>query len=326
VLVGPSGCGKTTVLRMIAGLEDASAGEIHIGDRRVDDLEPAERDIAMVFQSYALYPHMTVRENLSFGLRTRRTPAAEIERKLRWAAEVLQLGELLERRPAQLSGGQKQRVAFGRAVVREPKVFLFDEPLSNLDARLRADMRGEVALLHERLGTTMIYVTHDQVEAMTLGQRIAVLCAGALQQYAPPLEVYREPANLFVAGFIGTPAINTVAGEVRIDGGDCVFEAAGMRVSLPKPVAAGPATLGVRPEGLALGDPAASDASCRGIVRRIEPLGSELLVHVDGPGGAPWVARLAPDAGVQPGQTVSLFLDRSRLHLFGPDGHRLRPA
>jgi ABC-type sugar transport system ATPase subunit len=212
VLVGPSGCGKTTVLRLVAGLDEPTAGEILIGGRDVTGVEPAERDIAMVFQNYALYPHKTVRENLAFGLRMRRRPAVEIDRAVARAAEVLGLQALLDRRPAQLSGGQKQRVAVGRALVREPSVFLFDEPLSNLDAQLRADLRRELADLHARLRTTMIYVTHDQVEAMTLGARIAVLEGGRLQQYAAALDIYQRPANLFVARFVGTPAINTVAG------------------------------------------------------------------------------------------------------------------
>ena len=225
VLVGPSGCGKTTVLRMIAGLEDPTAGELRIGDRDVTALEPAERDVAMVFQNYALYPHMSVRENLAFGLRMRGHGRDDIASRVARAASVLGLDSMLDRKPAQLSGGQKQRVAFGRAMVRDPQVFLFDEPLSNLDARLRADMRREIADLHARLGVTMVYVTHDQVEAMTLGERIAVMRDGRLQQYAPPLEIYRRPANLYVATFIGTPAINLAAGRVDAGRGAATFNA-----------------------------------------------------------------------------------------------------
>jgi multiple sugar transport system ATP-binding protein len=215
VLVGPSGCGKSTILRMIAGLEDVTAGEISIGERQVTDLEPKARDIAMVFQSYALYPHMTVEQNLAFGLRLRRTPKAELTERVREAAKILGLEPLLQRRPAELSGGQRQRVAMGRAMVREPQAFLMDEPLSNLDAKLRVQMRGQLMLLHDRLQTTTVYVTHDQVEAMTLGERVAVLRDGILQQVDTPQELYRHPINLFVAAFIGSPPMNLVEAEVR---------------------------------------------------------------------------------------------------------------
>jgi len=324
VLLGPSGCGKTTVLRLIAGLEPPTAGEVWIGGRRVDDLEPSERDIAMVFQSYALYPQMTVRQNLAFGLRMRQRPRAEIDAQVAWAASVLGLSALLDRRPGQLSGGQKQRVAFGRAVVREPRVFLFDEPLSNLDARLRAEMRGEIAELHARLGTTMIYVTHDQVEAMTLGQRIAVMRDGALEQFEAPLQVYRSPASLFVAGFIGSPAINTVAGETAPGADGAVFRAAGLALALPPLGGYGPTTLGIRPEAVKLLSPEAADADLRTQVRRLEPLGNELLVYVAGPAGGDWVARVDPERRFQVGETAALRLDRARLHLFrGQDGRRI---
>src|SRR5512138_2596051 len=228
VLVGPSGCGKSTLLRMIAGLEDVSAGELLIGDRVVNDVPPKDRDVAMVFQSYALYPHMTIRENLEFGLKIRKTPKTEIDRLVADAAHVLGITPLLGRKPKQLSGGQRQRVAVGRAIVRKPSVFLFDEPLSNLDAKLRVQMRAEIKRIQQRLGTTAIYVTHDQVEAMTMGSRIAVLHAGKLQQVGAPLEVYERPANLFVAAFIGTPPMNFV--EARVAEGGGALDTAGGRI------------------------------------------------------------------------------------------------
>jgi ABC-type sugar transport system ATPase subunit len=321
VLVGPSGCGKTTALRLVAGLEDPSGGTVHIGERDVTGLEPADRDIAMVFQNYALYPHMTVRDNLAFGLRMRGTAAEELARRVAWAAQVLGLEALLARRPGELSGGQKQRVAFGRAMVREPQVFLFDEPLSNLDARLRADMRREIADLHMRLGATMIYVTHDQVEAMTLGQRIAVMKDGRLQQFAPPLEIYRRPANLYVAGFIGTPAINT-APVTAHEGRTLV--AGRLRLALGDARAGAPATLAVRPEALALVAPAASDLATR--VQRVEQLGNEALVHVDGPADLPWVVRAPSTVAARPGETVGLHVDRAAVLLFDDHGTRLDVA
>jgi ABC-type sugar transport system ATPase subunit len=262
VLLGPSGCGKTTVLRMIAGLEEPTSGTIEIGDREVTDLEPSDRDVAMVFQNYALYPHMTVEQNLGFGLKMRRLQRCEIDSRVSQAAQVLGLDTLLPRRPGQLSGGQRQRVALGRALVREPRVFLFDEPLSNLDARLRLEMRAEIARLHQQLRTTMIYVTHDQVEAMTLGQRIAVMRDGLLQQYAPPLEVYRRPANLFVARFIGSPPINTVAGEVVDRSSHSWFVAPAIEVPLDGCAFSGSATLGVRPESMSLPALRKSYSSC----------------------------------------------------------------
>jgi ABC-type sugar transport system ATPase subunit len=320
VLVGPSGCAKTTVLRLIAGLDEPTRGQVRIGGREVTALEPAERDVAMVFQNYALYPNLSVRENLAFPLRMRRRPAAEIATRTARVAEALGLGALLERRPGQLSGGQRQRVAVGRAMVREPAVFLLDEPLSNLDARLRAELRDELAGLHARLGASMIYVTHDQVEAMTLGQRIAVLRDGRLQQLAPPLQAYREPANLFVAGFLGTPAINTLAGTLRAEANGSVFEAPGISLRTARRAHAGPATLGVRPEALVLVDATADDADCASGVTRLEPLGNELLVHLEVAGGAVWIARADPDASLIVGERVGIRLDRARLHLFGGAG------
>src|SRR5687767_8446085 len=275
VLVGPSGSGKSTVLRMIAGLETPSGGEIRIDGRRVNEVSPRDRDLAMVFQSYALYPHMTVRQNLGYGLKVRRTTKPEIKERVERVAQMLRLEELLDRRPAALSGGQRQRVAMGRAIVREPKAFLMDEPLSNLDAKLRVSMRAELASLHARLGATTVYVTHDQVEAMTLGQRVAVMRDGRIEQVDTPQALYREPANLFVAAFIGSPAMNLV--EARVEDGAAVF--GGLRVPLPPerlPEAGGPLVLGIRPESFE--DAAFADPSLPQIevdVAVLEDLGSD---------------------------------------------------
>jgi ABC-type sugar transport system ATPase subunit len=355
VLLGPSGCGKSTVLRMIAGVEEPTAGEVVIDGAVVNDREPAERDVAMVFQNYALYPHMRVRDNLGFPLKMRGVKGDARDERVEWAARMLELDGLLARRPGQLSGGQRQRVALGRALVREPSVFLFDEPLSNLDARLRLEMRDLIASLHRRLAATMVFVTHDQVEAMSLGQRIAVLKEGRLQQVGPPLEVYAEPANLFVARFIGSPPINTVDGVLGHDGGGTVFLADGLTVAGaaggaaakssgsamdmpggdPDRIAGGdpgrhapdrPVVLAVRPEALALVDSGAGEPHLRRTVRRLEPLGSELLVHMDGvpEGGEPWVARVPPDAPVRAGEEIGLRIDGDRAHLFdAADGSRL---
>ncbi len=323
VLLGPSGCGKTTVLRMIAGLEEPTKGDVKIGATTVNDIEPAQRNVAMVFQNYALYPHMTVLQNLGFGLKMRKVPRAELDTKVSNAAEVLGLTELLSRRPGQLSGGQRQRVALGRALVREPSVFLFDEPLSNLDARLRLEMRGEIAQLHRRLGTTMVYVTHDQVEAMTLGQRIAIMKEGLLQQYAPPLEVYQKPANLFVATFIGSPPINTISGSVTNADGHSAFAAHGLELALSSLSHSGPATLGVRAEALSL-VANVHDVDFIAEIVRLEPLGNEVLVYLGGPGEHSWVARVDPEYRCAAGDTVGVRLDRSRIHLFaGPDQERI---
>ncbi len=355
VLLGPSGCGKSTVLRMMAGVEEPTAGEVVIDGAVVNDREPAERDVAMVFQNYALYPHMRVRDNLAFPLKMRGVKGEARDRRVEWAARMLELDGLLDRRPGQLSGGQRQRVALGRALVREPSVFLFDEPLSNLDARLRLEMRDLIASLHRKLAATMVFVTHDQVEAMSLGQRIAVLREGRLQQVGPPLEVYAEPANLFVARFIGSPPINTVDGVLGHDGGGPVFLAeeltvAGARSSDSAMAVPGgetdrsaggdpaartaparrapdrPVILAVRPEALELVDPDGDDPHLRRIVRRLEPLGSELLVHFDGLGQAagPWVARAPPDSPVRAGEEIGLRIDGDRAHVFdAADGARL---
>jgi ABC-type sugar transport system ATPase subunit len=334
VLVGPSGCGKTTVLRMIAGLEDPTSGAVALDGHDVTGVEPADRDIAMVFQNYALYPHMTVAKNLAFGLRMRGMASAEITTRVDRAAAVLGIQDLLDRRPGQLSGGQRQRVALGRATVREPRVFLFDEPLSNLDAKLRAEMRQEIADLHRRLQATMIFVTHDQVEAMTLGQRIAVLHDGRLQQYATPLDVYREPANLFVAGFIGVPGINTVAGVMergdaaarQRGSGESVsmFRCAAFSAAAGVPVRTGPAVLAVRPEDVELVDSADSSVDLLVEIDRLEPLGNEILVHVRRDPDLRWVVRARADWPGCAGERVGLRLDRTRVHVFDPaTGERL---
>ncbi|MCY3698708.1 MAG: ABC transporter ATP-binding protein [Gemmatimonadetes bacterium] len=331
VLVGPSGCGKSTLLRLIAGLIEPTAGEVWIGGRRVDDVEPGARDVSMVFQSYALYPHMTVAGNLGFGLRVRGTPRDEIERRVADAAAALGLAELLSRKPGQLSGGQRQRVALGRAMVRDPGVFLFDEPLSNLDAELRLRTRDEIAALHRRLGTTMIFVTHDQVEALSLGERVAVMDRGRLQQVGTPDEVYRRPTNLFVAGFVGSPPINRI-----LLSRDEAGRLAGGPFALHAPPGLDRATLAVRPEDLAVVPGGGHDSSeandatevsdFRATALRVEALGSEQRVHLDGPGDAAWVARAGPALRIAPGDRVRVSVAWERSHLFGPDGRREEAA
>jgi multiple sugar transport system ATP-binding protein len=313
VLVGPSGCGKSTLLRTIAGLEETSAGDIYIGGRHVNGLEPRERDIAMVFQTYALYPHMTVRENMAFNLTLRRAPKAEIRQKVAEAAEILGLQELLDRKPRQLSGGQRQRVAMGRAIVRHPQVFLFDEPLSNLDAKLRVQMRAEIRGLHDRLRATSIYVTHDQVEAMTMADRIVVLDAGEVAQVGTPLELYDRPDNRFVAEFIGSPSINMFDAVVTNGGTPAAEIPGGGRLPLP-PKAPSPGTpihLGIRPEDLHL-DPS---GPLRGAVTLIEQLGPEALSFVNIGGKAVCFRQFErPDFSV--GDSVALGVANDRLHLF----------
>jgi len=321
VLVGPSGCGKSTTLRMIAGLEEITSGTVAIGGRCVNAVPPKDRDIAMVFQNYALYPHMTVFENMAFGLRLRKVPRREIEARVREASSVLGLDELLQRLPKQLSGGQRQRVAVGRAIVRQPKVFLFDEPLSNLDAKMRVEMRGELSRLHRRLGATMVYVTHDQVEAMTMGDRIVVMDRGAIQQVAPPLEVYRHPANLFVAGFIGTPPMNILRGRVEAASGGSVFRHAGGVLPLPEAwrvslaaFASREVSLGLRPE--AFGEDAEGGACFSGTVDVVEPMGAETYVQVVGSDGCRVVARVRPERTFAPGSSVSLPVDLTTARFF----------
>jgi ABC-type sugar transport system ATPase subunit len=328
VLVGPSGSGKSTILRMIAGLETPTGGRIAIGDRDVTHLPPQERDIAMVFQSYALYPHMTVRENMAFGLRLRRRPSDLIERRVRAVAESLGLTTLLDRKPAQLSGGQRQRVALGRAIVREPCAFLFDEPLSNLDAKLRVETRAELSRLHRRLRATMVYVTHDQTEAMTLGDRVAVLRDGALQQVAPPMELYHSPANQFVAAFIGSPAMNFIEGALRRENGTCVFSAPALSLDVPCAVgggAPGDAVLGVRPQHLAVGGAEERGAGVlRATVAVVEPLGSEQVIHATTATGERLVAVAPPELRIGPDETVTIRIPAGRVHLFRKaDGARI---
>ncbi len=313
VLVGPSGCGKTTLLRLIAGLETADEGEIRIGGQRVNDLPPRDRDVAMVFQSYALYPHMTVRENLAFGLTLRRVAKAEIDRRVAEVAEMLELGKLLDRRPKQLSGGQRQRVAMGRAIVRHPKIFLFDEPLSNLDTALRVQMRGELARLHRRLGATMIYVTHDQVEAMTLATRVAVLNQGVLQQLGPPLELYNEPANRFVAAFLGSPAMNFL--EAHREGDQLVGK--GFSIAAPPnlPKDATEVLLGLRPQDLRI----SGQGPFHGQVDAVERLGFDGYAFLSTPSG-PMAARFDKGADVSVGDTVNVTMVSDALHVFAKDG------
>ena len=319
VLVGPSGCGKSTLLRMVAGLEEITSGEIRIGDRVVNDLPPKDRDIAMVFQNYALYPHMSVFENMAFGLRRRKMPEPEVDKLVKETAATLGLEKYLPRRPRELSGGERQRVALGRAIVRKPQVFLFDEPLSNLDAKLRVHMRTEIKRLHQNVKTTMIYVTHDQVEAMTLGDRIAVLKGGVLQQIADPFTLYTQPANQFVAGFIGSPAINFFTANVAADG--LSLEGKEFQLGLPADLAARvaglkgrPVTVGVRPEDLTLA-PEGASGQIIAQVDVVEPLGNEVLVHWTSPVGT-LLSRIPGQASPNIGVSVPLHFAFSKLHFF----------
>ncbi len=339
VLVGPSGCGKSTTLRMIAGLESISAGHLFIDDREVNDIPPKDRDIAMVFQSYALYPHMTVRENLAFALKLRKTTKDEIERRVQLAASTLGIEEFLDRTPRQLSGGQRQRVALGRAIVRQPKVFLFDEPLSNLDAQLRVQMRREIARLHQELAATMIYVTHDQVEAMTLGDRIVVMNKGHVQQIDTPMHLYDHPANKFVAGFIGSPAMNFVTGTVG-GGGSLEFVASDNAFTLQIPpalavrigdLAGESVTMGIRPEDVSV-SPSSGPALFAGESTIVDPpvlaparldiveaLGNEIFVYAT-VGGFGITARVSPQPLPEPGQPVTLAFDLAKAHFFHTEG------
>ncbi len=326
VLVGSSGCGKTTALRMIAGLESITSGEIFIGDALVNDMDPKDRDIAMVFQNYALYPHMNVRDNMGFGLRIRKFSKEEIDARVQEAADILGIHDLLERKPKELSGGQRQRVALGRAIVRKPKVFLFDEPLSNLDAKLRVAMRAEISKLHRRLGATIIYVTHDQVEAMTMADRIFIMHKGALQQTGMPMEVYAKPANLFVAGFIGSPAMNFVEATLVWEAGAWFIAAGGFKLRAPEsfnarlaPHAGRTVIFGVRPEDMTAHDPAAGKAGGMTITARaevVETLGSEIFVHLSC-GAHTLVARMeAPEVLLTEGQTLDVNLKMTKTHVF----------
>jgi len=323
VLVGPSGCGKTTTLRMVAGLEAITSGQILIDDAVVNEVPPMDRDIAMVFQNYALYPHMSVAGNMAFGLKMRKFAKPEIETRIKRAAAILGIENLLERKPRQLSGGQRQRVALGRAIVRDPKVFLFDEPLSNLDAKLRVQMRVELKKLHERLGTTAIYVTHDQVEAMTLGDRVVVMKDGWVQQVGEPLELYNTPANRFVAGFIGSPAMNFIEATLAESNGAVVAEAPGLRLALPGPLAARArakagraATIGIRPEDVHVAtDSDAPDLCFDATVEVVEQLGSEILLDTR-VGPATVVASVEPTMRIRSNDKLRLSLKPERLHLF----------
>jgi multiple sugar transport system ATP-binding protein len=321
ILVGPSGCGKSTLLRMIAGLENISGGEISIGERVVNDVPPKERDIAMVFQNYALYPHLTVRENMAFSMRIRRAKSAEIDERVNRAAQILGLGALLDRYPRQLSGGQRQRVAMGRAIVRDPQVFLFDEPLSNLDAKLRVAMRTEIKELHQRLRTTTIYVTHDQIEAMTMADKIVVMHDGVIEQIGPPLQLYDRPDNLFVAGFIGSPAMNFIPGTVRTDGRLAFVAESGLTIPLddaPEGAAGRKLILGVRPEHF---DLAADGLAAEVVV--VEPTGSETLLAVRA-GAQDLTCVLRERVRQTPGETVSLR--PNLLHFFDAETGRRLPT
>jgi multiple sugar transport system ATP-binding protein len=324
-LVGPSGCGKSTTLRMIAGLEDISSGDIRIGDRIVNHLPPRDRDIAMVFQNYALYQHMSVYDNLAFGLRNKRASEAEIKAAIDRAAGMLGLNDMLQRKPKQLSGGQQQRVALGRCIVRNPQVFLFDEPLSNLDAKLRAQMRVEIKRLHAQIPTTSVFVTHDQVEAMTLGDRVVIMRDGRIQQIGTPLAVYGKPANKFVAGFIGAPAMNFIDVTVHSEAGATMVEAEGLRLTVSAAEARALAarngrrvTMGVRPEHLVLGDGAPS-TSFDTHVEVVEQLGSEILLETRVGSQSVTVARVAAESPIARGDQVRLSAQPGRLHFFDPE-------
>ena len=324
VLLGPSGCGKTTLLRIVAGLETASSGEIRIGAARVDSLPPRARDVAFVFQNYALYPHMTVFENLGFALRLQEAPKNEIQERVTEVARLLEIEAQLQHKPQQLSGGQRQRVALGRAIVRRPRLFLFDEPLSNLDATLRASMRVELAKLHERLGATMLYVTHDQAEAMTLGEKIIILNRGSIQQAGKPGDIYHRPANTFVAGFVGQPQMNLFEGRLNESG--TALKAGGFEIDLPAALAdfggayrRAPVTVGIRPEDLAPCDP--REAWFSGAADFVEDLGSDRFVHLSHR-EVKLVARLPAQFEIKRGDTVNLRADFERVHLFH-QGQRL---
>ncbi|WP_010273038.1 ABC transporter ATP-binding protein [Paenibacillus senegalensis] len=328
VLVGGSGCGKSTTLRMIAGLEEITEGELYIGDRLVNDVAPKDRDIAMVFQSYALYPHMNVYQNMAFGLKLRKFKKADIDERVRAAAKILDIEHLLDRKPKALSGGQRQRVALGRAIVREPQVFLMDEPLSNLDAKLRVQMRAEISKLHKRLGTTVIYVTHDQTEAMTMGQRIVVMEQGVIQQAATPDEIYNHPVNMFVAGFIGSPSMNFINGTFEDTGGNLTFKANGVNVAVPEGKAnvlrekgyiGKEVVMGIRPEDIHE-EPVFLEASPNTIVNAnievAENLGHEMYLYITGLGQDTVIARVDGRAALKEGTTVELAFDMNKVHFF----------
>ncbi|MEZ1319972.1 sn-glycerol-3-phosphate ABC transporter ATP-binding protein UgpC [Pseudomonas fluorescens] len=326
VFVGPSGCGKSTLLRLIAGLDSICAGDLLIDGRRVNDLEPRERGVGMVFQSYALYPHMSVYDNISFGLKLAKTEKSSLRERVLKTAQILQLDKLLQRKPKELSGGQRQRVAMGRAMAREPDILLFDEPLSNLDASLRVQMRNEIARLHDRLGSTMIYVTHDQVEAMTLADKIVVLNGGHIEQVGSPRELYERPASRFVAGFLGSPKMNFLPARLQVPGETSLVDAAVLGITaLPfdsSNLAADTAlSLGVRPEHLSL---KAAQGTAGVVVTGVEYLGSETYVHLDTGQDEPLICRCEVNAGWQTGDRVELQLDIAKIHLFDSDGTALK--
>ncbi|MGA1192818.1 MAG: ABC transporter ATP-binding protein [Kiritimatiellia bacterium] len=327
VLVGPSGCGKSTTLRMVAGLEEISQGSIYIDGKKVNDVPPKDRDIAMVFQNYALYPHMSVYKNMAFGLKLRGFPKAEIDQRVREAAEILSIEELLDRKPKALSGGQRQRVAVGRAIVRKPKAFLFDEPLSNLDAKMRVQMRMEISKLHTRLSSTMIYVTHDQVEAMTMGDRIVVMKDGLIQQVAEPLELYDRPANQFVAGFIGSPPMNFFRGKLEKRTGGIWFVAGGIALRLDDlhasrlaDLAGSEIVFGIRPEDIAdtlyVTQPN-PDQQLKAQVEVVEPMGAEIYLYL-GTHGQSFIARVGAAQSVSPNQELTLVMNMKKAHFFDP--------
>ena len=334
IFVGPSGCGKSTTLRMIAGLEEISSGELKIDGRVVNDVEPKDRDIAMVFQNYALYPHMTVFDNMAFGLKLRKVPKDEIKKKVEEAAKILDLEKLLDRKPKALSGGQRQRVAMGRAIVRNPKVFLMDEPLSNLDAKLRVQMRIEIAKLHQRLGTTIIYVTHDQTEAMTLGTRIVVMKDGVIQQVDTPQNLYEKPQNLFVAGFMGSPQMNFLDAVVEVKGETAYLNVAGISIPLPpaksKKVIDGgyngkTVTFGIRPEDVydsQMMVEAKSDSVFESTIRVYELLGAEVFLYFD-LGDFPMTARVDPRTTARPGDKVKFAIDVEKIHVFDKETEQI---
>ncbi len=332
VLVGPSGCGKSTALRCLAGLEEITDGNIYIGDRVVNDVPPKDRDIAMVFQSYALYPHMSVYDNMAFGLKLRKTPKAEIDKRVKEAAEMLSIGHLLDRKPKALSGGQRQRVALGRAIVRNPAVFLMDEPLSNLDAKLRVQTRSEISKLHQRLKTTFIYVTHDQTEAMTMGSRIAVMKDGILQQLDTPQTLYDHPSNMFVAGFIGSPSMNFFEAKLDRGNGGVVVDFGPFNLPVPANTLdkigdhiGKPVYFGIRPEDVHDSHyvPRGVDESARvaANVTVVEPLGSEVYAYVEN-GGKEMVTRLDPRTGARVGQKVDLVIDMGKMHIFDRESEK----
>ncbi|MGH4037654.1 MAG: ABC transporter ATP-binding protein [Sphaerochaeta sp.] len=322
VLVGPSGCGKSTTLRMVAGLEDITSGDLLIDNKRVNDVPPKDRDIAMVFQNYALYPHMSVYDNMAFGLKIRKFPKEDIDQRVREAAKILDIEELLERKPKALSGGQRQRVAVGRAIVRQPKVFLFDEPLSNLDAKLRVQMRAEISGLHNRLQATMIYVTHDQVEALTMADKIVVMKSGIIQQIGKPLELYNEPVNKFVAGFIGSPPMNFMEVKVEAEGASIFVNEGSFRLKVNEQISkklksyvGKSVTFGIRPEDVQYAEDAIADSTITGVVTVVEPLGSETHVYVS-TSKAQVIGKIAPEFTVKPNTKISLIPDLEKAKFF----------